>query len=111
MTGMCFLQLIKDLPCFINAQPRIISSVLDFKPAVAKTSPAQGSCTSSMQLEADRKDQATPREGVMAINICYTYSLTSGMKNELSMLVSGAAFAGSFAFFGFFCMLPKHYGK
>ena len=51
----------------------LISSVLHFKPTIAKTFPARGSCTFSVQLEA------IPREGVMAINICYHYSLTSGM--------------------------------
>lgn len=43
----CFLQSIKDLQCFIHAQPGIISSVLHFKPASATTSPAGGSCISS----------------------------------------------------------------
>lgn len=70
---MCFLQLMKDLQCFIHAQPGIISSVLHFKPTIARASPARGSCTSSVQLEA------IPREGVTAINICYPYSLTSGI--------------------------------
>lgn len=70
---MCFLQLIKDLQCFIHAQPGIISSVLHFKPTIAKTSLAGGSCSSSVQLEA------IPREGVTAIYTCYPYWLTSGM--------------------------------
>lgn len=71
---MCFLQLIKDLQCFIHAQPGIISSVLHFKPTIAKTSAAaQGSCASSVQLGA------IPREGVTAITVGYPYSLTSVM--------------------------------
>lgn len=67
---MCFLQLIKDLQCFIHAQPGIVSSVLHFKPTIT---PAQGSCTPLVQLEA------VPRESVTAINNRYPSSLTSGM--------------------------------
>lgn len=81
---VCFLRLIKALQCFIHAQPGIISSVLHFKPTIAKTSSAQGSCASSVQLGA------IPREGGSAITACYPRSLTSVM--------NCTAFAGSFAF-------------
>lgn len=70
---MCFLQLIKDLQCFIHAQLGIISSVLHFKPTIAKTSAAaQGSCASSVL-------EAIPREGVTAIIVGYPYPLTCVM--------------------------------